>query len=435
MNCASARCSRASSPRSTVKRAPLSLAAVSPSSQPLRAPSSTWSLTAKSNVRGVPQRACSTFCDSSAPTGTEGSGRLGMPSAIASISPRTASSRASLAFSSSPKPATSASSADTSSPLALAWPMALLRVLRRFCSSWVRTWIALRSASSASRAAASRSKPRLSRRRWAVSAAWVRSRTGSSIGSREVACESAIIARIHRPLPGIPASSCQNGSTGAGTQRFGSPMSAPSPHANRPDWLPGRGALLATALAFVLGLLAFLALWWDQRNNTDFYRTEPGLPPLPGQVFEPLPAPLPASERGSIAPEVEEAEERLEAQRDPVGGAEAPMAFPAPPPEPVAPPVAPTTRPTTLPHPIQQPAPRYPRDAYRRGEQGTVLLRVHVNARGEPGDIDLIDSSGSRSLDRAAIDAVRRWRFAPAMQGETPVEGTVQVPIEFALGR
>ena len=212
-------------------------------------------------------------------------------------------------------------------------------------------------------------------------------------------------------------------------------MSAPSPHANRPDWLPGRGALLATALAFVLGLLAFLALWWDQRNNTDFYRTEPGLPPLPGQVFEPLPAPLPASERGSIAPEVEEAEERLEAQRDPVGGAEAPMAFPAPPPEPVATPVAPTTRPTTLPHPIQQPAPRYPRDAYRRGEQGTVLLCVHVDARGEPGDIDLIDSSGSRSLDRAAIDAVRRWRFAPAMQGETPVEGTVQVPIEFALGR
>src|SRR5690606_2777611 len=107
--------------------------------------------------------------------------------------------------------------------------------------------------------------------------------------------------------------------------------------------------------------------------------------------------------------------------------------FPTPRPEP--PPVAPTTRPTTLPHPIQQPAPRYPRDAYRRGEQGTVLLRVHVDARGEPGDIDLIDSSGSRSLDRAAIDAVRRWRFAPAMQGETPVEGAVQVPIEVALGR
>ena len=50
MNCASARCRRASWPRNTVKRAPLILAAVSPSSQPLRAPSSTWSFTAKSKV-------------------------------------------------------------------------------------------------------------------------------------------------------------------------------------------------------------------------------------------------------------------------------------------------------------------------------------------------------------------------------------------------
>ena len=68
MNCASARCRRASSPRSTVKRAPESFEPVSPSSQPLRAPSSTWSLTAKSNARGVPQRCCSTLCVSSLPT-------------------------------------------------------------------------------------------------------------------------------------------------------------------------------------------------------------------------------------------------------------------------------------------------------------------------------------------------------------------------------
>ena len=67
MNCASARCRRASCPRSTVKRAPDSLAPASPSSQPLRAPSSTWSLTAKSKLRGVPQRCCSTLPVSSLP--------------------------------------------------------------------------------------------------------------------------------------------------------------------------------------------------------------------------------------------------------------------------------------------------------------------------------------------------------------------------------
>ena len=58
-------------------------------------------------------------------------------------------------------------------------------------------------------------------------------------------------------------------------------------------------------------------------------------------------------------------------------------------------------------------------------------LRLHVDARGEPGQVDLVSSSGSRSLDRAASDAVRRWRFAPAMRGGQPVEAAVQVPITF----
>lgn len=214
------------------------------------------------------------------------------------------------------------------------------------------------------------------------------------------------------------------------------PMSVPTPepHRTRPDWLPGRGALIAAVLAFVVGLGGFLALWWDQHNNTDFYRTEPGLPALPGQVFEPLPAPMPAGDRGSVAPEVEEEEADVAArERAAQAARETAEARPAPPPPAAAPP--PPSGPSTLPRPIQQPAPRYPRDAYRRGEAGTVLLRVHVGADGEPRNIDLVNSSGSRSLDRAAVDAVRRWRFAPAMRGETPVDGTVQVPIEFALDR
>src|SRR5690606_38420248 len=80
-----------------------------------------------------------------------------------------------------------------------------------------------------------------------------------------------------------------------------------------------------------------------------------------------LPAPLPASERGSIAPEVEEAEERLEQQENPfggganVGGGQAPTAFP--PPRPAPPPGPPPPTPTAPPHPIHQPAPRHPRHA------------------------------------------------------------------------
>ena len=215
-------------------------------------------------------------------------------------------------------------------------------------------------------------------------------------------------------------------------------MSAPSPDTRRRhDWLPSRRALLVACVAFVVGLLAFLALWLDHRSSNDFYRPEPGLPTtVSGQQFEPLPAPLPAGADGHVAAPEDEADESPERAENPFsGGAEAPDSQVAaqPPPREIAPP--PPSGPTSLPRPIQQPAPDYPRDAFRRRESGTVLLRVHVGADGDPHDIDLISSSGSRSLDRAAIDAVRRWRFAPAMRGETPVEGIVQVPIEFALAR
>jgi protein TonB len=42
---------------------------------------------------------------------------------------------------------------------------------------------------------------------------------------------------------------------------------------------------------------------------------------------------------------------------------------------------------------------------------------------------------GSRSLDRAASDAVRRWRFRPAVREGQAVAGTIQVPITFNLER
>ena len=42
-------------------------------------------------------------------------------------------------------------------------------------------------------------------------------------------------------------------------------------------------------------------------------------------------------------------------------------------------------------------------------------------------------SSGSDRLDRAALDAVRRWKFVPARLGDTPVDAWVLVPIAFSL--
>jgi protein TonB len=62
-----------------------------------------------------------------------------------------------------------------------------------------------------------------------------------------------------------------------------------------------------------------------------------------------------------------------------------------------------------------------------------VQLRVYVNAIGVPERVELSASSGSPALDRAAQDAVARWRFVPAKRGEQPVAAWVIVPIVFKM--
>ena len=82
---------------------------------------------------------------------------------------------------------------------------------------------------------------------------------------------------------------------------------------------------------------------------------------------------------------------------------------------------------------LRNPPPRYPLIARRNGEQGTVTLKVLVTREGLPAEISVQTSSGSASLDQAAVEAVKGWRFAPARQGAQAVEAWVLVPIVFKL--
>ncbi len=83
---------------------------------------------------------------------------------------------------------------------------------------------------------------------------------------------------------------------------------------------------------------------------------------------------------------------------------------------------------------LNNPAPVYPYAAKSRRESGTVLLRVLVTVDGTAGDVKIEKSSGSSSLDQAALDVVfKRWRFVPAKRGDQPVEAWVLVPIMFEL--
>lgn len=82
---------------------------------------------------------------------------------------------------------------------------------------------------------------------------------------------------------------------------------------------------------------------------------------------------------------------------------------------------------------LNNPRPAYPAMSRRLGEQGKVVLRVLVSGEGRAREVQVKVGSGSARLDQAAREAVERWRFVPARQGNEAVETWVLVPIAFNL--
>ncbi len=193
--------------------------------------------------------------------------------------------------------------------------------------------------------------------------------------------------------------------------------------------LPRRSLKIA-AIAFGAGVLLFLVVWLSSRKD-GFYKADPAAQ-TPAQVaeVEPLPEPLAAAAGSSDMPD---------AKAPPANEEKPQLVETAPPPPPAAPaaadaPAAPAAMaPSDRPQPIadQSPPPSYPPAALRRGDSGTVVVRVDVDATGYPSGVTLIQRSGSRDLDRAASDAVRRWRFQPAQSNGVPVPGSLEVPFDF----
>jgi len=77
--------------------------------------------------------------------------------------------------------------------------------------------------------------------------------------------------------------------------------------------------------------------------------------------------------------------------------------------------------------------PKYPPAALRAGITGTVVLIIDVDASGNVTNVSVEKSSRNRDLDRAAMDAARKWRFNPGSQGGQKVAGRVRVPVDFKM--
>ena len=209
-------------------------------------------------------------------------------------------------------------------------------------------------------------------------------------------------------------------------------MSAPrsSPAKSFTVHIP-RNALKIAGIAFGVGVLLFVVVWLTGRDK-EFFRADDAATQTPQETaqVEPLPEPLPAAAGSSDMPDAKPAPVQEEAPK---------LVETAPPPPastdaaPTAPGSAAPATGNSQPMPVagQSPPPSYPAAALRRGESGSVVVRVDVDATGYANNITVIQRSGSRELDRAATDAVRRWRFTPALSNGQPVPGTIEVPFDF----
>jgi periplasmic protein TonB len=86
------------------------------------------------------------------------------------------------------------------------------------------------------------------------------------------------------------------------------------------------------------------------------------------------------------------------------------------------------------PKPTFTPDPDYPL-SLRNGKhriQGTCVLGLTVDERGKVRDVHVTRSLDKR-LDQNAIDAVKQWKFNPAMRNGKPVAVFTSVEVDFRL--
>lgn len=90
-------------------------------------------------------------------------------------------------------------------------------------------------------------------------------------------------------------------------------------------------------------------------------------------------------------------------------------------------------KPDRLPEIRKQVPPQYPFDLKSRGIEGKVIVQFMIDEKGIVSDCVAISSSNP-GFEPAALDAVRQWRFKPAVKDGRPVKSQMTFPIGFRLG-
>ena len=86
----------------------------------------------------------------------------------------------------------------------------------------------------------------------------------------------------------------------------------------------------------------------------------------------------------------------------------------------------------SAPKAIYSPDPEYSEEARKVKHMGVVVLWLVVGPDGKPRDIRVVRTLGL-GLDEKAIEAVKNWRFEPALKDGKPVAVQVNVEVNFHL--
>jgi protein TonB len=193
--------------------------------------------------------------------------------------------------------------------------------------------------------------------------------------------------------------------------------------------LSGTMSLHLLAISLLLIPATAMQLMKPQSDVVTAHLVAPKPPPVEEPVL-PKPPPLVRNEvlrrappipvRTAVAPPVEES------------NMSSGQAEPGPPSANDLPAAPADTEPTALAY-LTRTRVAYPREAITLRQQGTVILRVLVGTDGVPQAVEIEKSSGSRALDNAARDAVRRWTFQAGTRNGISAALWARVPIKFDL--
>ena len=87
----------------------------------------------------------------------------------------------------------------------------------------------------------------------------------------------------------------------------------------------------------------------------------------------------------------------------------------------------------TAPILIKQVKPKYPHSLFSTPPTGVATVGLNLNTEGIPQDLRILQSAGNDKLDQSALDAVRQYRFKPAMKEGHPVMVDMKIEVHFTI--